>query len=343
MTSHEGPPARRRGTRLLLGAVGTLALLAVAGAIYQSASERRDLRRWPAPGVLVDVGGRRLHLLCVGAGAPTVVLEAGLGDGLLTWARVQDSIAGFARVCAYDRAGYGWSEPGPAPRTSAREVGELHALLGAAHLPPPYVLVGHSMGGLNVRLYAFRYPREVAGLVLVDPSQETQFERMPMPTTIRVLYAVTSLTAPLGLPRLVISHFASETAAPDSADAVALRQALGLRTSALRATNAELVGFGESMAEVLAARRSLGALPLVVISAGRMESGLGVTRAEAVDRRRIFSALQEEIARTSSAGRRVTAAGSGHYVQLEQPGLVIQSVREVVETVRTQAEGAAAP
>jgi Lysophospholipase len=251
------------------------------------------------------------HLRCVGAGAPTVVLEAGLGDGLLTWARVQDSIAGFASVCAYDRAGYGWSDPGPAPRTSAREIAELHALLGAAHLPPPYVLVGHSMGGLNVRLYAFRYPREVAGLVLVDPSQETQFERMPMPTTIRVLYAVTSLTAPLGLPRFVISHFAGEPATPDSADAVALRQALGLRTSALRATNAELVGFGESMAEVLVARRPLGALPLVVISAARMESGLGVTRAEAVDRRRIFSALQEEIARTSSAGRRVTAAGSG--------------------------------
>jgi len=343
MPSHERSSARRRNVRLLLGAVGMLVLLAGAGAVYQSASERRDLRRWPAPGVLVDVGGRRLHLRCVGAGAPTVVLEAGLGDDLFTWARVQDSIAGFARVCAYDRAGYGWSDPGPAPRTSAQEVGELHALLGSAHLPPPYVLVGHSMGGLNVRLYAFRYPREVAGLVLVDPSQETQFERMPMPTTIRVLYALTSLTAPLGLPRLIISHLAAETVAPDSAEAVARRQALGLRTSALRATGAELAEFDESMAEVRAARRPLGTLPLVVISAGRMESGLGVTKAEAAERRRIFSALQEEIARTSSAGRRVTAAGSGHYVQLEQPALVMRSVREVVNTVQARVGGTGAP
>jgi pimeloyl-ACP methyl ester carboxylesterase len=300
------------------------------------------MRRWPAPGVLVSIGDRRLHLRCVGTGAPVVVLEAGLGDGLLTWDAVQDSIAAFTRVCAYDRAGFGWSDPGPAPRTSAQEVGELHALLRAAALPAPYVLVGHSMGGLNVRMYTFRFPGEVAGLVLVDPSQETQFARMPMPATIRVVYALMSLTAPVGLPRLV-AHFVGPTVPADSAEAAARGQALGLRTSALRATGAELASFGESMVQVGAARRPLGALPLVVISASRMESGLGVTRAEAAERRRIFSALQEEIARSSSAGRRVTAEGSGHYVQLERPAIVIGSVRQVVETARARARSGREP
>jgi pimeloyl-ACP methyl ester carboxylesterase len=328
--------------RLLLGALGILLVLLVSGAIYQSTSERRDMRRWPAPGVLVSIGDRRLHLRCVGTGAPVVVLEAGLGDGLLTWDAVQDSIAAFTRVCAYDRAGFGWSDPGPAPRTSAQEVGELHALLRAAALPAPYVLVGHSMGGLNVRMYTFRFPGEVAGLVLVDPSQETQFARMPMPATIRVLYALMSLTAPVGLPRLV-AHFVGPTVPADSAEAAARGQALGLRTSALRATGAELASFGESMVQVGAARRPLGALPLVVISASRMESGLGVTRAEAAERRRIFSALQEEIARSSSAGRRVTAEGSGHYVQLERPAIVIGSVRQVVETARARARSGREP
>src|SRR5215216_1696212 len=134
----------------------------------------------PQPvGRLVDVGGYRLHLACQGEGSPTVVMEAAIGETGLLWSPVQPTVAQRTRACVYDRAGYGWSDPSPRPRTAAVMVEELHRLLGAAGVPGPYVLVGHSFGGLLVRLYAARYPQEVAGLVLVDSAHEQQHRRAP--------------------------------------------------------------------------------------------------------------------------------------------------------------------
>jgi pimeloyl-ACP methyl ester carboxylesterase len=120
----------------------------------------------------IDVGGFRLNLRCDGDGSPVVILDAGAGDTLATWEWVTPSVRKLTRVCAYDRAGLGKSEPGPKPRTSARIVAELHELLVRGRVPPPYVLVGHSFGGLNVRLFASKYPGQVAGLVLVDATPE---------------------------------------------------------------------------------------------------------------------------------------------------------------------------
>ena len=134
----------------------------------------------PQPiGQLVDVGGYRLHLACRGDGGPTVVMEAAIGETGLLWSLVQPAIAKTTRACVYDRAGLGWSDPSPRPRTAAVMVEELHALLGTAEVPGPYVLVGHSLGGLLVRLYAVRHPQEVAGLVLVDSAHEDQYRRAP--------------------------------------------------------------------------------------------------------------------------------------------------------------------
>lgn len=124
------------------------------------------------PGVRVDVGGHRLRLLCSGEGEPVVVMDTGLGDSLEVWSDLRPLVAGFARVCVYDRAGLGGSEPGPLPRTSDVIVEDLHRLLARSGEPAPYVLVGHSFGGLNVRLYASRHPGEVVGLVLVDATHE---------------------------------------------------------------------------------------------------------------------------------------------------------------------------
>lgn len=129
---------------------------------------RADARSFPHPGRLASAGELRLNLHCTGAGVPTVVLEAGLLDSLDVWGRVQPAVARFARVCSYDRAGYGNSDPGPMPRTSVRIANELRAALHSAGERPPYVLVGASFGGFLVRVFNGRYPDEVAGLVLVD-------------------------------------------------------------------------------------------------------------------------------------------------------------------------------
>src|SRR5882672_3624033 len=164
MGSSEGAavPSSRRGHPLRGAAVAAAVIASVLtpGAPTCAAAHR------------IDVGGFRLNLRCDGEGSPTVILEAGAGDTLATWEWVLPDVRKLTRVCAYDRAGLGRSDPGPKPRTSERIVAELRELLLRAHVPPPYVLVGHSFGGLNVRLFASRNPGEVSGLVLVDATPE---------------------------------------------------------------------------------------------------------------------------------------------------------------------------
>jgi pimeloyl-ACP methyl ester carboxylesterase len=164
----------RRG---LLGLVIGLVALAVIGVIYQAFATEIYRRIYPPPGELVDVGGHTLHINCVGEGSPTVILESALGATSVDWANIQPEVANTTRVCAYDRAGTGWSEPGPGPGDPQQIAGELHILLGNAGIDGPYVLVGHSFGGLYVRMYADLYPNEVEGMVLVDSSHPEQSRR----------------------------------------------------------------------------------------------------------------------------------------------------------------------
>jgi pimeloyl-ACP methyl ester carboxylesterase len=133
---------------------------------------------------LVDVGGYMMHINCIGQASPTIILEAGMGDFSLIWAYVQPEVARFTRVCSYDRAGYGWSETSPFPRTANTMMEELHTLLANANIQGPYVLVGHSMGGMLVRAYAHNYPDEVAGMVLVDSAHEEGYIRIPYLTKV---------------------------------------------------------------------------------------------------------------------------------------------------------------
>src|SRR5919109_553973 len=133
----------------------------------------------PAPGRLIDIGGYRLHIYCEGNGEPTAIMEAGLGNPGLAWTFVQPEIADGTRICVYDRAGLGWSDPSPRERTANVMVDELHSLLTQAGIEGPYVLVGHSFGGLLMRLYAHMYPEDVIGLVLVDSYHFTQMEKYP--------------------------------------------------------------------------------------------------------------------------------------------------------------------
>src|SRR5215204_845310 len=177
------PTARRTMRRIgkaLLGLVVVMLALAVLGAIYQAIATMRAERAYPAPGEMVNVGGYSLHIRCVGQGSPTVVLDAGSGAFSAHWVRVQQEVSGTTRVCSYDRAGMGWSEMGPDPRDAKQITSELHTLLGKAGIEGPYVLVGHSFGGMYMQTYAARYPDEVAGVALVDTSTDPdQFSQRP--------------------------------------------------------------------------------------------------------------------------------------------------------------------
>jgi pimeloyl-ACP methyl ester carboxylesterase len=148
---------------------GIVLLGVVLGMAYQKLGTRRDWRVYPPPGKSIDLGSHRLHMLEAGRGSPAIILEAGLMSTVLSWNELQRHLARDYRVVSYDKAGLGWSEQGPMPRTADRIVDELHALLEHAEIPPPYILVGHSFGGLTMPLFAARYPEQTAGMVLVDP------------------------------------------------------------------------------------------------------------------------------------------------------------------------------
>jgi alpha/beta hydrolase fold len=160
--------------KVALGLFSILLVVLLAGASYQFFSNRRDLRLHPPPGQMINIGGYRLHLDCTGQGLPTVVFDSGLSDDSITWYKVQPEIAKVTRSCSYDRAGLGWSDPSPLPRTSRVVAEELHRLLKTAKIEGPFILVGHSLGGLNIRMFAALYPGDTAGVVLVDSAYPDQ-------------------------------------------------------------------------------------------------------------------------------------------------------------------------
>jgi pimeloyl-ACP methyl ester carboxylesterase len=302
-------------------------LLAGAGFLYQNISETRDRRFHPMPGLRVDVGGYKMHLVCSGAGSPTVILDSGLGDSYLVWRKVQPQIAGFTQVCSYDRAGLGYSEASPHPRTSKDIAEELHTLLHNANIPAPYILAGHSMGGFDVRLYAGLYRREVAGMVLVDASHPDQKNRFPP--------AVNDLDAgwirqaeflefamPFGVTRLL--GFCGS-------DAEVRAATCNFHTG--REGVAELKAFRES-AEQTASTGSLGSMPLAVLShdSDKPEPGLPEDLVKPIND--AWQQMQTELARLSARSTHEIARNSGHYIQIDRPDVVIDAVRKIVDEAR---------
>jgi pimeloyl-ACP methyl ester carboxylesterase len=264
------------------------------------------------PGTRVVVGEHHLHIHCTGTGTPAVIMDAGLGGTSLDWARVQPRIARHTRACTYDRAGYGWSDSGPQPRTSLTIARELYALLSAAQVPGPYVLVGHSFGGFNVRLFATLYPEDTAALVLVDAAHEEQFERMENGRS-KVVIAPTGAFM-LGAPPPVHPKLPY--------DVRPVVQALASRMRSHSALRSELAAFRESARQVKRfAERST--VPLVVISRGRQE---WPDNRRGAEMERIWRELQDDLTRTGTHVLRMKAVRSGHYVQLDQPEVVVKGV-----------------
>ena len=258
--------------RVLWGLLAMIIIFPVSGALYQGIATEMDKRNYPPLGQLVDVGGYRLHLYCIGEntdGRPTVILETGLG-GLATsadWARVQPEVAKTTRVCAYDRAGLGWSDPGPQPRDAQHIASELHTLLQNSQTPGPYVLVGWSYGGLYIRAYASQYREEVAGLVLLDSSSPEQCTSTPAwqaqcASTARIA-SVAHVLARFGVMR-VIGLFQATTGLPEPQSGALL--ASFSATKDWDAQNAELLASPATNTQVLSSK-PLGAVPLFVVTA----------------------------------------------------------------------------
>jgi pimeloyl-ACP methyl ester carboxylesterase len=262
-----------------------LVALSAIGATYQAVASQRDARAYPPPGQLVDIGGYRLHIYCTGSetGGPTLILNHGGGAfGGSDWAVVQPQLAKFAHVCAYDRAGYGWSDPSPRPRTVDHETDELHTLLERASIAGPYVLVAHSLGGYTARMYATRYPDKVAGLVLVDAVTEGQWaipEIRAFNQQFGALTAFCRATTPIGLWRLLgeTGIFPYPVLAYYPPELRARVQPLTYRPAYCSSIYQEtgIWNLESSAAMVRAARRSLGELPLIFLTAGSGYSSEG--------------------------------------------------------------------
>jgi pimeloyl-ACP methyl ester carboxylesterase len=314
--------------RIVLGLLAAALLLLLAGALYQAVATAADMRTYPAPGQLVDAGGFRLHLYCLGEqapGAPTVILENGLGATSATWARVQPEVARSARVCAYDRAGAGWSDPSRAPRDAQAMAGELHSLLQAAGIPGPYVLVGWSFGGLVVRVFAGQYPDEVAGLVLVDSSHPDQWTRSAASQAryemLGRLYAAAPFLARIGVVRLMGLF------GPDSGLPAPYGQALNASLAAAKDMDtqaAEFAAFPRTSAQVHASPVR-GDLPLYVLTATKHDTLPG----EEQD----WQAMQSELALLSTNSVHQVVAGANHADFWRDPQTVKVTAAAILQLV----------
>jgi pimeloyl-ACP methyl ester carboxylesterase len=321
------PPSRSRlaiAARILFV---FLVILALAGFLYENVSEARDRRFNSMPGQRIDVGGFKMHIHCTGQGTPTVILESGLGDTYVAWRKVQPQIAKFAHVCSYDRAGLGFSDSSSQPRTSKVMAEELHALLAAANIAPPYVLAGHSMGGFNVRLFASLYRNEVSGMVLVDSSHPDQENRLPpelknMEGSWLREAEFLEYTMPLGIPRLL-----------DLCETDPVPRTAECNFHSQRENVAELKGFPESAAETAAAG-TLGDLPLAVLSHDPEKPSADLPPDLAKPTNDAWEKMQEELAHLSARGTQVIAKGSAHYIQIDRPEVVIDAMHNIVDQSR---------
>ena len=326
-TSTSGAPRRlwRWTKRVFIGLAGLVLVLVLAGMVFQFVATKIDEYRYPAPGQMVDVGGYSLHLHCTGeGGAPTVVMDSGAGGNVMVWQLVQPEVAGFARVCTYDRGGMGWSEPGAQPRTSQQIVKELHTLLGNAGVQGPYVLVGHSFGGLNMQLYASQYPDEVKGMVLVDSAiadldmLRPILSSVPSPVLMKIYATIGVTRLPYTLQGETDELTAISTHAKDNYE---------------NADNAS--SLQESYNEVRAAPMSLGDKPLVVLSAGSRGEMFPVFSQEESDQfNEAWTKSQGDLTQASQNSEQIIAEESGHGIHGDQPDLVIDAIRDVVEAAR---------
>ena len=308
---------------LLYPVFAVLALASVGGG-YETVAESVDATAYPAPGQLIDVGGHRLHLNCTGSGSPTVVLEPGLGEASSVMSWIAPAVAADTRVCVYDRAGRGWSEPAEGPQDAAQTAADLHTLLDRAHIPGPYVLAGHSFGGLYILTFAASYPDQVAGMVLLDSTAPASGPTPPTKTgsydLVGRISALLPAVAHLGVTRLY-GQSAYGTLPPRSRDEARARGA----------TASDLASFLNEFLEGSAATHQAASLvdladkPLIVLTAGREHDAA-------------WLAAQDKLATLSTNSRHRIVADATHaslVLDASDAASASQAIRDVVASVRT--------
>lgn len=299
--------------------------LLLLGHVYQRLMEVRDRRASPPPGERVDVGGRSLHLHCEGDGSPTIVLDAGIGSFSMDWVRVQPTLAGITRTCAYDRAGYGWSDPAPGPRDLRTLTSELRALLEAAGEESPYLLVGHSLGGAVAWRFAQEWTGDLTGVVLVDAPDRAELERSAEGSMARLrsqqlFHGTLHGLATVGVLRILAAAL-GDAIAPDTIDFLddgehSMYVAAMLRRHGYQAARRELRATPAG-GEQLDGVGALDDVPLVVVTA--TEAGIEG-----------WSERQAELLALSSDAEQVMT-DSSHYVHTERPGVIIAAVERLID------------
>ncbi|HUL35072.1 MAG TPA: alpha/beta hydrolase [Candidatus Eisenbacteria bacterium] len=323
-----------------------LLVLATLGFLYQVWGSRKDARRFPAPGRLVDIGTHRLHLLETGSGSPTILLEAGLMSTVLSWTELQHALSASYRVVSYDRAGLGWSDLGPMPRTADRIVTELHALLDCAKIPPPYILVGHSFGGLTMPQFAACYPDEVAGIVLVDPVAPREWDPPSAHDLKQALIGAAicrraSLLARIGLLRFIAAMLQSGIRKPaGSLVRLISRGAPGESGTVSSPWFAALPDSEKKMAAVfwtqpkfaLTIASQLESLPASAAQTARLgaysENPVCILSASTAPERR--HAEHQAMAGRLPRGSFVLAANSNHWIMQGDLALVLRAIEDVI-------------
>ena len=312
--------------------VQLLVIVLVVGRIYQVIAEARDTKRLPPPGQLFDVNGHQMHILCLGQGSPTIVVEQGNGAQSLAWSEVNESMSHLSRTCAYDRAGMGYSEPVGEPVTASDIAQNLHQLLQAADITDDLVLVGWSAGGIYQREFYRQFPERVKGMVLVDSAHEQQAEKLPPAGEVQAFDPLKfyQYLAPFGGVRLsgrVEQQFADSTFSTPIRDRLI---AVNLKSHTYRTLLAENAGFDAELA-LLRTPPSLDNLPLIVISAGKPDNTF------MQDNLPLWNELHEELKSLSTNSKHVVAENSPHAIHRYEPELIVESVAEVLNSAKTGA------
>ncbi|WP_413300003.1 alpha/beta hydrolase [Bacillus sp. 1P10SD] len=323
--------------------VSAIGLCLIIGILYQSLATKFDEKQYPAPGLFVEIDGRRLHYQSFGVDkGPIVIFDhgCGIGSSSLIWKLVTDKVSQFTRVITYDRAGYGWSDPGSYPRTNQAAVEDLRILIEKVNMKGPIILVGHSYGGLNVRLFAKKYPNLAAGIVLVDATHEDELtSRFPAKYVKgqmmgRKAFKLLKYLCYFGILRIMGKlHAFSQIEEilkkfPNQLQSI-YQSTLFLNKTA-KAVASEFSNLDVRYNEVRGS--SLSHVPLVVIKSGNVENLNGFSEVEVVETKKALHDVAVEMSKLSTNGELWIAENSGHNIHVEDPDLVVKAIKKVCQS-----------
>jgi pimeloyl-ACP methyl ester carboxylesterase len=335
---------RRITERVTLSLVTLVVVVAAASTTFNVIAHDVFAAHHPAPGQIYVVNGYKMHLWCTGEGSPTIILEAGAGDDSLVWGKVKPGLSKTTRVCSYDRAGTGWSEPQPGPRDSDHIVEQLHGLLQAADITGPIILMGHSIAGMHMRGYVTRYPQNVQGIVFVDGSTPMQQDHFPqelrakMPRLIWTEILLGGAALELGVLRVAGQCHAGT--GPEDWEVGDLQGENGCSVN-LPAATGEYMAFEQDGVETIHTG-PYGDLPILIFSqdpANTVDKNMSQSLSPQAfaEMNATWNQMQEDLKKLSTRSRRIIAKGSGHYVELYRSDLLLKEVPPFIELVRGNA------